>query len=272
MDLNRDLWEEWTTINANSAMYDVQGFKEGRRRLHDLELGEVGDVSGKSLLHLQCHFGLDTLSWAGLGAQVTGVDFSEKAINLARSLSEELHIPARFIQSNLYDLPSVLEEQFDIVFTSYGVTSWLPDIQRWGEIVGRYVKPGGFFYIAEGHPFMWTFENTDDKKSIKLRYPYFQGKEPLRFETKGNYADFDVDYVSVEYNWNHPMSSIVDALIEGGLKIDFLHEWPFVAWQAFACMQKHEDGWWYLPEGLNLIPLMFSLKASNPLNGNQPRE
>src|SRR5215218_6632110 len=132
---NLELWNNWAEINAASSSYDVEGFKQGNVGLNSLELAEIGDVSGKTLLHLQCHFGKDTLSWARLGAKVTGVDFSEQAIGLARSLSEELGIRARFVCSDVYDLPEVLNGEFDIVFTSCGVLGWLPDLERWAQVV-----------------------------------------------------------------------------------------------------------------------------------------
>ena len=139
----------------------------------------MGEVRGKSLLHLQCHFGLDTLSWAREGAQVTGMDFSPEGIRIARGLAEELNIPARFICCDLYDLPEHLDETFDRVFTSYGVLCWLPDIPRWAQIVGHFLKPGGVFYIAEFHPFSNVFKNDGDETSLELAYPYFN-TEPWR--------------------------------------------------------------------------------------------
>ncbi|HUP27561.1 MAG TPA: class I SAM-dependent methyltransferase [Chloroflexia bacterium] len=260
---NKALWNDWTLINARSADYDLEGFKQHKNSLHPLELGEVGDVSGKSLLHLQCHFGKDTLSWAQLGANVTGVDFSENAIDLARSLSAELEIPANFVLSDLYRLPEVLEGEFDIVFTSYGVLGWLPDIELWGKIVAHYLKPGGTFYIAEVHPFVWIFDDSGEPADLKVIYSYFH-KEPLRFDVKGSYADPDADYVGVEYGWNHTLSDYINALIGAGLQIEHLHEFPFLGWKALPFMEEHEDGLWYLPEGKDKIPLLFSLKATKP--------
>ena len=132
----------------------MDGFKAGRITLNDVEREEVGPVSGKSLLHLQCHFGMDTMSWARLGAEATGVDFSDAAIDLARSLNDELGLSARFLCSNVYDLPGALDEQFDIVFTSHGVLCWLPDLDGWAGVIDNHLKPGGLFYIIDGHPFM----------------------------------------------------------------------------------------------------------------------
>jgi SAM-dependent methyltransferase len=158
---NRALWDEWTAIHEASSFYDLEGFKAGRSggsggsggsRLRPYEVAEVGEVGGKSLLHLQCHFGIDTLSWARLGARVTGADFSHRAIELARSIAAELDLDATFVRSDLYDLPSVLDGQFDVVYTSRGVLGWLPDLERWAAVVAHFLRPGGVFYITEIHP------------------------------------------------------------------------------------------------------------------------
>ena len=158
LQVNRESWNERVPVHAASDFYDVEGFKSGRITLMDIERREIGDVSGKTLLHLQCHFGLDTMSRSRLGAKATGIDFSDAAIDQARSLNEDMVLDVRFICSNLYDLPDALEEQFDIVFTSYGVLTWLPDIGRWAQAVSNHLKPGGVFYIVEFHPFATVFE------------------------------------------------------------------------------------------------------------------
>jgi SAM-dependent methyltransferase len=264
MNGNRALWNEMTPIHARSVFYDVDGFKRGRITLGNLEREEVGDVTGKSLLHLQCHFGMDTMSWARLGASVTGVDFSDEAIPLARSLSQELGINARFIQSNIYDLPDTLNEQFDIVFTSQGALGWLPDISGWGQIVARYLKPGGMFYIAEGHPFMLILDNNTNTEDYRVDLPYFQGAEPLRFEGDKDYADQDAKLTHPSFEWIHSLGSIVTALTSAGLHIEFLHEFPFCAWQALPFLEKDADGWWRAPEGMISIPMTFSLRATKP--------
>src|SRR3954469_10522902 len=243
-EANKKLWNDWTLLHETSDDYDLEGFRREPMSLRSLELAEVGDVAGKSLLHVQCHFGKDTLSWAKLGATVTGADFSENSVALARSLSEELQIPATFVLSNVYDLPNVLEGQFDIVYTSYGVLGWLPDIERWGQVVGRFVKPGGMFYIAEVHPFAWVFDDDDSASNLTLRYPYFQGQEPLKFDVKGSYAAPESEYTGVEYGWNHTIGDYVNALIKAGLRIEYLHECPFLPWKAFPFMEKDAEGWW----------------------------
>ena len=139
--LNRANWNERTRVHAGSDFYDVAGFKDGRITLNEFERAGVGDVRGKSFLHLQCHFGLDTLSWARLGANATGVDISDDAIGLARKLNDEVGLDAKFVRSDIYDLPQVLDGEFDIVYTAMGVLAWLPDLAAWAEVVARYLKP-----------------------------------------------------------------------------------------------------------------------------------
>jgi SAM-dependent methyltransferase len=189
---NRELWDAWTKIHVASAFYDVASFRNGERpiRVADYEREEVGSVEGRSLLHLQCHFGLDTLSWARLGATVTGIDFSEEALAAARGLAVDLNIPATFIVSDLYRLPDVLHEQFDIVYTSCGVLGWLPDIATWGRVAAHFVRPGGFLYLTEIHPVAQVFGSEGvEPGELRLAYAYWSHPEPLRFEVKGSYAD-----------------------------------------------------------------------------------
>jgi len=269
MRANRDLWDAWTTINAASAFYDVESFRNGQRpiRLADYERAEIGPVAGQTLLHLQCHFGLDSLSWARLGAIVTGMDFSERGIAAARALSAELDIPARFIVSNLYDLPAVLDGQFDVVYTSKGVLGWLPDIAGWARVAARFVKPGGIFYVTEIHPVAQAFENEGVAVGeLRLAYPYWSHVEPLTFEVHGSYADTSAPTEGlVEHGWDHSLGEIVTSLIEAGLHIDFLHEFDFVDW-PIDFLVEGPDGRWRLPPGTaGQLPLFFSLRASKPL-------
>ncbi len=259
---NRELWNAWTRIHVKSKFYDVAGFKAGKIRLDSVVRKGVGDVAGKSLLHLQCHFGLDTLSWARLGARVTGADFSEGAITQARTLSTELNIPASFVCANIYDLPQVLSGEFDIVFTSHGVLPWLPDLEQWASVIAHFLKRGGTFYIVESHPFAHVFDNGDDAADLRVCYHYFESSEPMKFEANGSYADRTADCHAINYQWNHSVSEILNALHSAGLHIESLHEYPFLAWKMFAFMEQDAEGWWRLPKRFNQIPLMFSLKAT----------
>jgi SAM-dependent methyltransferase len=258
---NQDLWNELVPIHAASELYNLKGFKAGESTLSPIDLEEVGDVAGKSLLHLQCHFGLDTLSWARLGARVTGVDFSEKAITLARSLSRELGIEAQFICADVYDLPRVLEEQFDIVYTSGGVLCWLKDLGAWAGIIARHLKPGGIFYLRDSHPFLNVFDNERETTELTVRYSYFHKTAPMRWRPNGSYADPSAKVQNPSFEWTHSLGDIVNSLTAAGLRIEFLHEFPFLFYEHFSFMEKGADGAWRLKGKENTIPLMFSLRA-----------
>lgn len=264
-DANRALWDEWTAIHYRSDFYQVEAFRQGLNKLRPYEMEEVGPVAGSSLLHLQCHFGMDTLCWARLGARVTGVDFSAAAIAQARTLAAEMDIPARFVESDVYALPQVIDETFDVVYTSRGVLGWLSDLGRWAEVVARAVRPGGFFYLTEVHPIAQVFDDDEGVTELKLRYRYFSQPEPFRFEVKGSYADRTAEIKQrVEYGWNHGLGEIITALATAGLRIDFVHEFPFSEW-PISFLQPAGDGTYRLPPPDDgRLPLFFSLKASKP--------
>jgi len=260
-DTNLKRWNELVNINAKSKFYDLEGFKAGKTSLLSIEREELTEVKGKTLLHLQCHFGMETLSWAREGAIVTGIDFSENAITLARSLSEELEIPASFIHSNIYDLPHVLDNKFDIVFTSYGVIGWLPDLNKWAEIIDNFLKADGTFYLIENHP----FGNLIDEKykdDFKIGYNYFNDGKPYRFDEIGSYVDANAKIKNkTTYDWFHPMEDIINALLQVNFKLLFLHEFPFSFFQIHPDMKRREDGYWEFQTFKHSIPMMFSLKA-----------
>lgn len=261
---NRKRWEQLTIEHEKSEFYDLEGFKKGKDRLRSIELSELGNVEGKELLHLQCHFGMDTLAWARLGAVVTGVDFSQNAISLAKSLGEELNIPARFYCTDIYELPNILSDEFDIVFTSYGVLHGLPDIKRWGEIIFHSLKPGGIFYIVEDHPFFRVFRPKPNGE-FKAERSYFFSDEPQRIEATGSYATNEQGAQGVSYIWDHSLGDVINSLISAGLKIEFLHEFPYAARAKFPFMKQREDGWWRLPDHQHgTIPFLFSLQARKP--------
>jgi len=267
---NRALWDEWTGVHVRSAFYDLPGWKAGRRPMRAFLLQELADVRGKDLLHLQCHFGQDTLSLARLGAVVTGVDFSERAVETARELAREVGLAevSRFVCSDVLELPEVLTGDFDVVFTAIGVLSWLPDLRRWARVVAHFLRPGGFVYVADAHPFAQVYD--DDADVLRLRYPYWESAEPLAWQVAGSYADPDAEIEQeVEYAWTHSMGEIVTVLADAGLRIEFLHEFPFTLWRALPFMEPHptpEGGTdWRLPDDQQqFLPMLFSLKASKP--------
>ncbi|HEY7655163.1 MAG TPA: class I SAM-dependent methyltransferase [Methylomirabilota bacterium] len=268
-EANRALWNAWTPINLASKFYDVEAFAAGRGGdLDPIARAGPGDVRGKSLLHLQCHFGMDTIRWANHGAVVTGVDFSEEAIAAARALAARMGVAATFVHSDLYELPAKLEGRFDVVFTSHGVLNWLPDLERWARVIAHFLAPGGIFYIVEAHPVLNMFNDRLTEPDLRLLYPYFHGPEPILEEHRGCYTAADAPITSVEHVWLHKLSDIIGSLARAGLRIASFEEYPFLSWPFFPWMERGADGWWRLPAhpgvplGRGSLPLMFSLKAT----------
>ncbi len=261
---NRELWNKRTAVHKDSSFYDVAGFKAGNITLTPIELNEVGDVKGKSLLHLQCHFGLDTLSWSRLGAKCTGVDLSDDAIRLAREINNELKLDADFICSNVYDLlpggnvptPVLQGKQFDIVFTSYGTIGWLPDLDKWASIISTYLKPGGLFYMADFHPVVWMFD--DDFTRIQYHY---DNHELIVTENYGTYTDRNVEIKGKEYGWNHSISELLNALINQGLEIRQFNEFNYSPYPNFANSTELENGKWFIKGLEGKIPVVYSIRA-----------
>jgi SAM-dependent methyltransferase len=264
LDTNQQLWNAWTALHEHSDFYDLPGFKAGKSSLRPIERAELTAVAGRSLLHLQCHFGLDTLSWARKGATVTGVDFSDQSIALAQALSTELNIPATFVCADIAQLPDVLSGQFEIVFSSYGVLPWLRDLRRWAEVIAHFLKPNGIFYLVDDHPLMRTLR-TNDAGELSVAHPYFFSEQPSQIAARGSYAAPGDEQTPLRewYIWNHSLGEILGALLGARLQLEFLHEFPFAMRAKFPGMQRGEDGVWRFsrpPE----FPLLFSLQARKP--------
>ena len=259
-DSNRQAWNLRTEIHKTSAFYDVEQWKKGGNSLTAIELKELGnEVKGKKMLHLQCHFGQDTMSWARLGAEVTGCDLSDKAIDYARQLAGELDIPAQFVCCNVYELPENLDDRFDIVFTSYGTIGWLPDLDRWAGVIDHFLRPGGFFYIADFHPVVWMF----DEEMAAFKYPY-HNSGVIETENTGSYADRYADISYKDYGWNHSLSEVINSLARRGMRIEFLNEYPFSPFDCFSNTVKGEDGNYRIRGLEGIIPMVYSLKAIKP--------
>ena len=253
---NQLLWNQRTVVHRDSSFYDLAGFKKGGSCLTPIELNEMGDVNGKKLLHLQCHFGMDTLDWARRGAQVTGVDLSDKAIDEAKTLAEELKLTAAFICCNVYDLEKYLHGQFDIVFTSYGVVGWLPDLDKWAALIARYLKPGGIFYLAEFHPVVWMFD--DDFTHIKY---FYDNHELIITENQGTYTDRNAAIQGKEYSWNHSLSEVINALVKAGLQLQSFNEYMYSPYPCFGNMVETEKGHWQIKGMEGKIPMVYSIRA-----------
>lgn len=253
---NKKWWNSATSIHADSALYNLPSFKNGKSSLFSIEKEELGNVKGKTLLHLMCHFGMDTLSWAREGAIVTGVDLSDNSIHLAKKLSKEIDIPAQFICSDIYELPNLLNQKFDVIFMSYGVLLWLSSIKKLAKLIDHFLKEGGIFYIVEVHPFtnILSFD-------FKLEYKYFY-KGPYEDTSSGTYTDWDSDINSITYQWSYTLSDVINVLIAQKLKIEYLHEFPYTMYNQFpGFMEQNSKGQFVLKNKKIQIPLLFSLKA-----------
>jgi SAM-dependent methyltransferase len=277
LELNRGHWDEATRLHTRGNVYGLEDFKAGQCRLHRVEVEEVGDVRGKRLLHLQCHFGIDTLSWARRGAQVTGIDFSAQGVAVARQVAREVGLEQKseFLCSDLYALRSALDAPagFDIVYTSYGVLNWLPELGPWGQLIAHYLKPGGFFYIVEAHPTARMFPLDEDMPragAFRPIFPYFHDPVGIRWPPGVDYADVSAQHEIGAHEWQHSMADIVGSLLGAGLRLDWLHEFPYCAWNVVAGCEVVErfsssHAYYALPPSEPQLPLMFSLRASRPL-------
>ncbi|MCA8959767.1 MAG: methyltransferase domain-containing protein [Planctomycetes bacterium] len=275
LSANLEWWNEKASIHPETPMYrrSIQHLRDGGVALHALERDEVGEVAGRTLLHLQCHIGTDTLSWARLGARATGVDFSPVAVDTARRLSAELGIPARFVHTSIEELDEHLPvgaetDAYDIVFSSYGAVLWIRDLTTWARKIAARLRPGGFFYLADGHPAAMTLDVDRDAAEfcLQVRYPYFASGEALRWNEPGTYAGRDVETQhDVTYEWPHSIAEVLTALIDAGLAIEQFHEHPHCVWPAFPGMTEEPDGTYHLPASFRgRVPMMYSLRARRP--------
>jgi SAM-dependent methyltransferase len=267
--VNLRLWDGWADLHMSGTDYDVEGFvADPASRPFDWVTREVvGDVAGKRLLHLQSHIGIDTLRFALAGAvDVTGVDFSPRAVAAARSIAARLELPVQFVEADVTDLPdSVPEAAFDVVFTSYGTITWLPELEGWARMIASRLAPGGVFHIIDTHPFLTLLDDVVKEPQLRVRYPYFS-REPLYFEEQGSYADRGADFTADSYEWQHTLTEIIGSLLSCGLQIQRFSEYPVIAWKALEFMEKDTDGLWRVPPGVGDVPLMFALSASRPLD------
>jgi len=257
IETNKALWDAKTDYHVASKFYDNQNFLEGVSSLNSIELELLGDVTGKSILHLQCHFGQDTISLARLGATTTGIDLSEKAIEKAKEMAEITGAAASFICCDLYSLPQFLEQQFDIVYTSYGTIGWLPDMNKWAKIINQFLKPKGEFIFVEFHPVVWMYDN--DFKQIE--YSYFN-VEPIIEQEEGTYADPNAPISNKCITWNHPISEVVNSLIDNGLTIKTLKEYDYSPYNCFNKMLEVAPKKFKLKHFGDKIPMVYSISAS----------
>ncbi|KFF10848.1 class I SAM-dependent methyltransferase [Flavobacterium hydatis] len=257
IEVNKESWNNRVESHLKSDFYDLEGFLKGNTSLNSIELELLGDIKGKTILHLQCHFGQDSISLARLGANVTGVDLSDKAIESANKLAQETNTSASFICCDIYDLPNHLNQKFDIVFASYGTIPWLPDLDKWAKLISDFLKPNGQFVFAEFHPVVWMFDDDFEK----VGYNYFNSGAIIETQ-EGTYADksapIELEYVC----WNHGMSEVINSLIKNGLELNSLNEFDYSPYNCFNNIIEFEPKKYRIKHLDNKIPMVYSILAT----------
>ena len=257
IEINKQSWNNKVDFHLKSDFYDLDGFMKGNTSLNDIELKLLGDIKSKSILHLQCHFGQDTISLGRRGADVTGVDLSDKAIEAARDLALKTHVAATFICCDLYDLPDHLDRQFDIVFTSYGTIGWLPDLDKWAQVVSRFLKPNGQFVFAEFHPVVWMFDDNFDK----IGYNYFNSGAIIETES-GTYADKNAAITQEYVMWNHGIGEVLNSLLKNGLELKSFDEFDYSPYNCFKKTIEFEPKKYRIEHLGDKIPMVYAVVAS----------
>lgn len=255
--INRESWNRKTEIHLKSDFYNVENFIKGATSLNSIELELLGDIKGKSVLHLQCHFGQDSIALSRMGADVTGIDLSDAAIDNARILAKQCHTDTKFICCNVYDLPEHLSEIFDIVFTSYGTIGWLPDLDKWAAIISSFLKPGGKFIFAEFHPVVWMFNDAFSEVS----YNYFNSGAIIE-TLEGTYADKNADLKQEYVMWNHGLSEVLNSLLTNGLQLHTFNEFDYSPYNCFQNTIEFSPGKFRIKHFDNKVPMVYALIAS----------
>jgi len=257
ISINKETWNNKVPVHIDSDFYDMESFINGRNTLPDIDLVLLENIKGKKILHLQCHFGQDSLSLARLGAKVTGIDLSEKAIEKARQLNDQLQLDATFICCDVYETLEHIKEKFDIVYTSYGTIGWLPDLDKWAKVVSGALKPNGKFVFVEFHPVLWMFD--DDFTKIKYHY---HNEQPIIEEYTGTYANKEAEIKTNYIGWNHSLAEVFQSLSNNGLQIEHFNEYDYSNYNCFNETLEFESGKFRIKHLENKIPMMYSIKCS----------
>lgn len=257
LKINRKLWNDKTSVHYQSDFYDVKSFIKGKDSLNPIEIELLGDISGKSILHLQCHFGMDSISLARRGGIVIGIDLSDQSIKQAKDLNERSGTKVDFILSDVYSLPKNLKKQFDIIFTSYGTVGWLPDMGKWAEVINHFLKPGGKFIMVEFHPVLWIFDDNFEE----IIYKYADA-EPIIEDIEGTYANREAGIKNKSVSWNHGLGTVLSALLQKGLTIEGFWEYDYSPYDCFNNTIEIGEGKFQIRGLEGKIPMLFSIVAT----------
>ena len=257
IEINRKTWNEKTEFHIQSDFYNQEGFLKGENSLTSIELELLGNIEGKSILHLQCHFGQDTISFSRMGAKAVGADLSDNAIEKAREFAQQLNTETRFVCCDIYDLPNHLNEQFDIVFTSYGTIGWLPDLDKWAKVISKFLKPRGKFVMADFHPVVWMFDDNFEK----IGYNYFKS-EPIIETVDGTYVDKNAPINSKTITWNHSTSELLNSLLSNNLALNTFNEYDYSPYNCFNATEEFEPKKFRIKHLENKIPMVYAIVAT----------
>lgn len=261
---NRANWDDRVAIHLASDMYGVEGWLAGDRDPRPWEADAIGDVTGLDVVHLQCHFGLDSLSLAHVGANVTGVDFSRKAIAAATDLAQRAGLAdrARFVEANVMLVSEALGgATFDLVYVSLGALNWLPSVEQWALQVAKLLRPGGRLFLHDSHPLSWAL--ADDE--VRVEHTYFEEELPFVSDYEQTYTDGDTPIEHTRtYEWNHSVGEILNALLDRGLRIDRVTEHDWTAWPRYPWLVETGPQRWEIPPGRPRLPLSLTVLASHP--------
>lgn len=256
LEFNKDSWNARLESHLKSDFYNLDAFKAGETSLNGIELKLLGEIRGKSILHLQCHFGQDSISLARIGAQVTAIDFSDDSINEARKLAKELNQDVEFICCDIYSLKEHLNKQYDIVFTSYGTIAWLPDLEKWSEIISHFLKPKGRFIFVEFHPVVWMFD--DDVKEVIYHY---HNVEPIIEEKQGTYADTSAEINKPCITWNHSITEVLTSLLNNNHKLKSFQEFDYSPYPFVKSSLEISPGKYIIKHHGNKLPLVYAIET-----------
>lgn len=251
---NKDAWNKRTQVHIDSEFYDLEGFIKGSCSLNEIEIDLLGDVANKSILHLQCHFGQDTLSLERRGAKCTGIDLSNESIKKAKELNKKLNLDATFICTDLYSYLNEIDTTYDLVFTSYGTIGWLPDINKWAQVISKALKPNGKLIFVEFHPFVWTM----NPELTEIEYSYFNN-EAIIEESTGTYADVTSSISYTEVSWNHGLAEVFQALKNNNIHIEDFKEYNYSPYNSFKNLEEIAPRKFQFKNFKGMIPMVYSL-------------